>query len=405
MIESHQEIINQSSQEIYELIRQYLEIQDFMLGKNTDFWIYRFRGNLRNPDSEMVYDLLTDRLKKYHLTPLLRLEDNLHVFYLTEKKPEPKTSNPKINLLLFILTLISVWVTGGFMAIGDQQFITSADRIKALLLDGWPFAVSMIAILGAHEMGHYIAGRIHGVHVTLPYFIPLPIISPFGTMGAFINMKSIPKNHKQLFDIGIAGPISGLIVAIPVLIIGLLLSKVESLPSAIVQGAGLQMEGNSLIYILFKYLIFGKLLPEPASFNGLSPFIYWVKYFFTGKPFPFGGLDVIIHPVAWAGWAGLLVTSLNLLPVGQLDGGHILVSVFGEKVKRIFPFILVVLVGLGFAWSGWWFWAALLFMLNRLPSQVYDSVTPLGKKRKIIAVLMLIIFFLVFIPVPIVLIY
>ena len=94
-------------------------------------------------------------------------------------------------------------------------------------------------------------------------------------------------------------------------------------------------------------------------------------------------MDVIIHPVAWAGWAGLLVTSLNLLPVGQLDGGHILVSVFGEKVKRIFPFILIALVGLGFAWSGWWFWAALLFMLNRLPSQVYDSVTPLDKKRKL----------------------
>jgi membrane-associated protease RseP (regulator of RpoE activity) len=405
MIESQQELINHSSQDIYELIRQYLVIQDFMLGSNKEYWQFRFRGTLRNPDSEFVYDQLSDKLKKYHLTPLLKLEKNLHVFYLTEKKPEPKTSNPKINLLLFILTLISVWITGGIMAVGNQQFVTNSEKVKALLIDGWPFAVSILAILGAHEMGHYIAGRIHGVHVTLPYFIPLPIISPFGTMGAFINMKSVPKNHKQLFDIGIAGPISGLIVAIPVLIIGLLLSKIETLPSAVVQGAGLQMEGNSLIYILFKYIIFGKFLPEPASFNGMSPFLYWVKYFFTGKPFPFGGLDVIIHPVAWAGWAGLLVTSLNLLPVGQLDGGHILVSVFGEKVKKIFPFILIILVGLGFAWSGWWFWAALLFMINRLPSQVYDSVTPLDKKRKIIAVLMLIIFVLVFIPVPIVLIY
>lgn len=405
MIESQQELINHSSQDIYELIRQYLVIQDFMLGSNKEYWQFRFRGTLRNPDSEFVYDQLSDKLKKYHLTPLLKLEENLHVFYLTEKKPEPKTSNPKINLLLFILTLISVWITGGIMAVGNQQFVTNSEKVKALLIDGWPFAVSILAILGAHEMGHYIAGRIHGVHVTLPYFIPLPIISPFGTMGAFINMKSVPKNHKQLFDIGIAGPISGLIVAIPVLIIGLLLSKIETLPSAVVQGAGLQMEGNSIIYILFKYIIFGKFLPEPASFNGMTPFLYWVKYFFTGKPFPFGGLDVIIHSVAWAGWAGLLVTSLNLLPVGQLDGGHILVSVFGEKVKKIFPFILIILVGLGFAWSGWWFWAALLFMINRLPSQVYDSVTPLDKKRKIIAVLMLIIFVLVFIPVPIVLIY
>lgn len=405
MIEPNQEIINYSSQDLQELIRQFLVIQDFMIGDKKDFWDFRFRGRLRNPDSEFVYDQLSEKLKKFHLTPLLKLEENQHVIYLAAKKPEPKTSNPRINLLLFIATLISVWITGGFMAIGNQQFINNTEKIKALLVDGWPFAVSILAILGAHEMGHYIAGRKHGVHVTLPYFIPLPIISPFGTMGAFINMKSVPKNHKQLFDIGVAGPISGLVVAIPVLIIGLLLSKIEPLPSTIANGMGLQMEGNSLIYILLKYLIFGKFLPEPASFNGMAPFLYWIKYFFTGKPFPFGGLDVIIHPVAWAGWAGLLVTSLNLLPVGQLDGGHILVSVFGEKVKKIFPFILIALVGLGFAWNGWWFWAALLFMLNRLPSQVYDSVTPLDKKRKFIAFLMLIVFVLVFIPVPIVLIY
>ena len=250
MIEPNQEIVNYSSQDLQELIRQFLIIQDFMIGNNKDFWDFRFRGILRNADSELVYDQLSEKLKKFHLIPLLKFEENKHAIYLAKKKPEPTSSNPRINLLLFIATLISVWITGGFMAVGNQQFINNSEKIKALLIDGWPFAISILAILGAHEMGHYIAGRIHGVHVTLPYFIPLPIISPFGTMGAFINMKSVPKNHKQLFDIGVAGPISGLVVAIPVLIIGLLLSKIEPLPSTIANGVGLQMEGNSLIYIL-----------------------------------------------------------------------------------------------------------------------------------------------------------
>ena len=251
-------------------------------------------------------------------------------------------------------------------------------------------------------MGHYFAGRYHKVNVTLPYFIPLPIISPFGTMGAFINMKNIPKNRKQLFDIGIAGPLSGLIVAIPVLLVGLSLSKIEPLPTSIVEGVNLQMEGNSLLYLFLKYLVFGEILPQPASYAGLSPFIYWLKYFFTGQPFPFGGMDVMIHPVAWAGWAGLFVTCMNLIPIGQLDGGHILASVMGEKSRKIYNVMLILMVLLGFAWNGWWFWAVLLFFLNRAPSQVYDEITILDQKRKMIAVLMLIIFILVFIPVPLI---
>ena len=405
MNETNLELVNQYSQDVHELIRKYLVIQDFTIGKSKDFWKFRFRGTLRNPDSEFVFDQIFLAVDPYHLKPFLRFEENLHVVYLVENKPEPKASNPKINLILFIATLISVWLTGGLLATGNQVFGSNSEKFMAILFDGWPFAISILAILGAHEMGHYIAGRYHGVNVTLPYFIPLPIISPFGTMGAFINMKSIPKNRKQLFDIGVAGPLSGLIIAIPVLLIGLFLSKVEPLPNAITQGVGLQMEGNSLLYIFLKYLVFGKFLPEPSSFNGLQPILYWIKYFFTGQPFPFGGMDVMIHPVAWAGWAGLLVTSLNLIPVGQLDGGHILVSIFGEKVKKIFPFILAVMAILGFVWSGWWFWAALLFMLNRNPSQVNDSVTPLDQPRKILGFLMLIIFVLVFIPVPIVVIF
>ena len=271
-----------------------------------------------------------------------------------------------------------------------------------MVSNGWPFAVAILSILGAHEMGHYIVGRIHRVNVTLPYFIPLPIISPFGTMGAFINMKSIPKNKKQLFDIAIAGPLSGIVLAIPIIILGLSLSRVELLPPQIPVDSGLQMEGNSLLYLGLKYLVFGEMLPQPQSYEGLHPTIYWLRYLFTGQPFPFGGLDVMIHPVAWAGWAGILVTSLNLIPIGQLDGGHILTAVFGKKARKTMPFFLLLMGLLGFAWSGWWFWAFILIFLGQIPSQMKDSITSLDPFRKKISILMLVLFVLVFTPVPLI---
>ncbi len=204
---------------------------------------------------------------------------------------------------------------------------------------GWPFAVSMLGILAAHEFGHYFMGRHYNIHVTLPYFIPFPG-SPFGTLGAFINMKEIPRNRRQLLDIGLAGPLAGLIVAIPVLFIGLKLSELNILSSIVPEGQSLQMEGNSILYLSMKYLAFGKLLPQPVSFSDVNPILYWIKYFFTGLPFPQGGVDVMLHSVAWAGWAGLLVTALNLIPAGQLDGGHVAYVLLGKektlKLRRLF---------------------------------------------------------------------
>jgi len=388
--------------QIINTIQKYYGITEYTIGTEKDTWKYRFRGSLKNQDSETFFDYLEKNLSIYDLHPLLRMENNQPVLYLVQKIPQPLPSNPKINLILFILTFLSVWFTGGLLSLDSLDGGFTLETLKAILFDGWPFAISIIAILGAHEMGHYFAGRYHKVNVTLPYFIPLPIISPFGTMGAFINMKNIPKNRKQLFDIGIAGPLSGLIVAIPVLIVGLFLSKIEPLPASLADGVNLQMEGNSLLYLFLKYLVFGEILPQPASYAGISPLIYWLKYFFTGQPFPFGGMDVMIHPVAWAGWAGLFVTCMNLIPIGQLDGGHILASVIGEKSRKIYNVMLILMVLLGFAWNGWWFWAVILFFLNRAPSQVYDEITILDHKRKMVAFLMLIIFILVFIPVPLV---
>ncbi len=240
-------------------------------------------------------------------------------------------------------------------------------------------------------------GRYHGVHVTLPYFIPFP--SLFGTMGAFINMKEPPRNRKVLLDIGVAGPLSGLLVAIPILWIGLAMSQVTTLN--ITPGQGIQMEGNSILYLFSKFAIFGQLLPAPASYDGIDPVLYWLRYFFTATPFPMGGTDVSLSAVAWAGWAGLLVTAMNLIPAGQLDGGHMLYVLFGRKrARQIWPIVLGGLVLLGIFWTGWWLWAVLIFMLGRTYAEPLDQITPLDKRRKILAVIALVVFVLTFSPVP-----
>jgi membrane-associated protease RseP (regulator of RpoE activity) len=215
-------------------------------------------------------------------------------------------------------------------------------------------------------------------------------------------MRSLPKNRRALFDLAIAGPLSGFVVSVIALIIGLNLSTISQLPASAAAGSGLQMEGNSLLYLLMKYLTFGKLLPQPAGITGIALLIYWVRYFFTGQPFPWGALDVMLHPVAWAGWAGLFVTGINLLPAGQLDGGHIFSTLFGEKTARtIFPFLVAGLVILGFFSNVWWIWAALLMIFGRHYAQPFDQVSELDAKRKWLGYLALLIFVLTFIPVPI----
>ena len=144
-------------------------------------------------------------------------------------------------------------------------------------------------------------------------------------------------------------------------------------------------------------MVFGQLLPAPVEPQGIA---YWLQYFFTGQPIPFGGTDVFIHPVAFAGWAGILVTALNLIPVGTLDGGHVIYGLLGDKAKKAFPFIIFLLIVLGFFWSGWWMWAVLLFWLGRVHAEPLDQITTLDASRRGLAVLMIVIFLLVFMPVP-----
>lgn len=381
-------------------VKRIFAIEDFTIGSAKERYLVRYRGRLTAPDSAQAYDQLAASLQPLGLTPLFRVEDGQHIIMIEKSAPAPKTSRPLINLIMFILTLISVIASG---ALTNIETLPS-DPIQAVLLilkTGWPFAVSLLAILGTHEFGHYLAGRAHGSKVTLPFFIPLPF-SAFGTMGAFINMKEAPKNKRVLMDIAVAGPIAGYVVSLVVIMIGLSLSKLDRIPTILSAGQGFQVEGNSLTYLFLKYLRFGQLLPQPLSYGDTAPWLYWIKYFFTAHPFPLGGLDVMIHPVAWAGWAGLLVTSLNLIPAGQLDGGHIFYLLFGKKkAATLLPLIIAALAGLGFLWSGWWLWAGIIFLFGRVYAEPRDQITELDRPRKILGIIALIIFLVTFTTVPI----
>lgn len=379
------------------LVSRVFHIDDFTTGDPQKGMLVRYRGHLVSDDSASAYDQLADSLKQFNITPLFRMEKDQQIVYLAPSKPAPKPTRVSINIILFILTVLSVMLAGA-----QPEGPIPNDTLGQIwlllrsILTGWPFALSLLGILLSHELGHYFMSRYHKTPATLPYFIPLPF-SPLGTMGAAILMQGTPKNKRVLFDIGVAGPLAGMVIAIPVLFIGLALSKMTTVQP--IDGV-VSLEGNSLLYLFAKFVMFGKLLPAPVGLSGTPLLLHWLSFFFTGHPAPVGGADVLIHPVAFAGWAGLLVTMLNLIPAGTLDGGHVIYSLFGEKASKAFPFIFGALVILGLFWNGWWLWAVLLLWLGRVHAEPLDQITQLDSKRKWIALLVIIIFILTFSPVP-----
>lgn len=371
--------------------------------------VARVIGYIRG-DSVQAYAYLSEMLKTWDITPLFRFtpDKRKHMVILIRGRIRPQPSRVWINILLLVLTILSVAATGFFYHGGGidalrQIFLapqnpTSWQAFWQAFWRGMGFTVTLLGILGVHELGHYFAARWHNVDVSLPYFIPFPpFLSPFGTLGAFIRMKAPPTNRRVLLDIGLAGPLAGFLVAVPALFLGLALSEVHPLPSAGTES--FLLEGNSLLYLLAKWVLFGQPLPQPAAYTGPA-WLYWLRFFFTGRPIPWGGLDVHLHPVAFAAWAGLLVTALNLIPAGQLDGGHILYSLMGEAVHRLRPWILTALVILGFVWSGWWLWFLLIWFLGRVYAEPLDAVTPLDPPRRLMAWLGVLLLVLTFVPVP-----
>ena len=278
---------------------------------------------------------------------------------------------PWLNVILFVLTLFSTIIVGAANA--GVDFLAEPDMFwkdpAKIILAGIPFSFSLLGILLFHEFGHYIASRIHGVKVTLPYFIPFPNF--IGTMGAVIRSRSPFITRKQLFDVGAAGPLSGMIIAVPVVIWGL--AHPNFIPET-TDLAGLMYLGDSLLFT-FISMFFHPPTPE--------------------------GYIAVLSPVAFAGWVGFLVTMLNLLPIGQLDGGHILYAMFGKKQHTIAYISLLALVALSFLWVGWIIWAFLgLFLIKPPhPPTVLDDL-PIDRKRMLIGYICIVVFILCFIPTP-----
>jgi len=269
---------------------------------------------------------------------------------------------PFLHIVLFILTMLST------LFVGAMQ--TGADILKepGKIYYGLPFALTLMIILLTHELSHYFASKKHGVNATLPYFIPAPTI--IGTFGAFIKMKSPIVTRKALIDIGASGPIAGFIVSVIAVMIGLHLSEIVPVS----QTKGALTLGDSFLFSFLAQAVMGV---TPAD------------------------SDILLNPVAFAGWIGLFVTSINLIPVGQLDGGHIAFALLGEKQTRLSFILVLVMTVLGvLLWEGWIIWAVLLLVLGLRHPPVISWEVPLDKRRKVIGWLAFVIFILTFIPVP-----
>ncbi len=254
---------------------------------------------------------------------------------------------PWVNIILFFLTIWATWLTWGI----------------------W-YSLPVIAILLAHEMGHYLMCRRYGIPATLPFFIPFPLLNPFGTLGAMIQIRGLMPNRRALFDIGAAGPIAGLIVTLPVIYFGVKFSQISHVQEINENAITL---GESLAFKFISWLAVGKL---PDDY------------------------EVMLHPMAYAGWVGLFVTSLNLLPIGQLDGGHIFYSLFGRRGFRLMPLFLVAFGVLTIIYYGWALLFILLLLLGRRHPPPIDDYTPLDLKRKILAYIIFFIFVTSFTPMP-----
>lgn len=242
------------------------------------------------------------------------------------------------------------------------------------MLHGLWYSGTVLAILGCHEMGHYLACRYYDVDASLPFFLPLPPPFPTGTLGAFIRIREPIPSKRMLFDIGVAGPIAGFLVTLPTLIVGLAMSNVVQIPPDFV----------------------GFWLGEPLLFKAAT------KLLFGATP---EGYSVNLHPMAFGAWFGLIATALNLIPIGQLDGGHISYAVFGRGSSHVTLAMLVAALGLAYFSSSWIVWTTLmigmLFLFGRHHPRTFDEAEPLDRLRMALALVALVILAVCFTPAPI----
>ncbi len=286
------------------------------------------------------------------------------------EEEETPFSRRTLPLALFLLTIFTTLWAGAFQAYngpirGPLAFLRAhPDR----LWQGIPFAGTLLFILVTHELGHFVLSKIHRVPASLPLFIPGPPHF-IGTFGAIIRIRGPILKRRALFDIGVAGPLAGFVVALAALIVGLQLSTVVDRTSTF----GLQL-GEPLLLKFMAWLIIGSLPPEA---------------------------DVLLHPIAFAAWFGLFVTSLNLIPIGQLDGGHVAYALWGSRQRTMAFAVLPLLIVLGFVgWPGWFIWAFMAGVWGLGHPPVVDPHVPLGRGRTLVGWLALAVFLLTFAPVP-----
>ena len=289
--------------------------------------------------------------------------------FLVEEVPRPF---PWLNILLFALTCVTTTVVGAVLmaefngALPEDiiGFVTSIVFSPSILISGLPFSIAIMTILMAHEMGHYLTCRYYGIDASLPYFIPWFT----GTMGAFIKIRSPIPDRASLLEVGIAGPIAGFVFAVPTLIIALINSRFDVMPA--------------------HYFGFG----EPLIFKIMEIFLHKV---------PPAGMELHLHPMGLAAWFGFFATALNLLPVGQLDGGHVSYSLLGRLHRKISQAIVFVLIPFGiFFWQGWLMWTmVLLFLGTRHPMTMDDSL-PLKRRHSVLGWAGIAMFILCFTPMP-----
>jgi membrane-associated protease RseP (regulator of RpoE activity) len=298
-----------------------------------------------------------------------------------------------IHVLLGLATFLTTTAAGAyflgrnpfvmtFLPAGPIAFPLPVRILPAELLPGLAFSVPLLIVLLGHEMGHYLTARRHGMNVSPPYFIPSPHwINVIGTFGAFIRLRSAVVNRMVLLDVGMAGPLVSFALSIPLAAIGLTMSRVMPDLAGQAPGRYAVLFGGQPIW-----------LGDSLLFSGLDRI-------FAGD----GGF-LILHPLAFAGWLGLFVTALNLFPLAQLDGGHILYALVGERQRYFGVMFLAALIGLGFSWWGWWLWAGLILVLGRgsirHPS-VFDPEIPVLGVRRLIGWSCVVIFILTFVAIPI----
>lgn len=273
-----------------------------------------------------------------------------------------------VPLLMFFATVVTTLGAGSLMA-GADPF---AD--PAALIEGVPFSAALLVILLAHEFSHYLMSHRHGVRASLPLFIPAPTLA--GTFGAVIRIESPIPDRRSLLEIGIAGPLAGFLVALPLAVVGLKLSHVVKHAGAATAQAGGDMGiglGSSLLFTMLERLALGPL-PENAS--------------------------LVLHPVAFAAWIGLFVTAINLLPVGQLDGGHVLYALAGRRQEGISRAVLLILAPLGFLWWGWFLWGGVLLLMDPRHPPVLAEGSPLGRRERALGVIATVLLFLTLAPAP-----